>query len=225
MNPPKTKHIEKSNFDQESLDIQKTISIWTKQTSRWTRILAYLTGSLALFTAGVLYYNTVWIGMAKDQLTASVRPEVEITEFHDTLRIYNVGLPRISDLTIYEVLYLGDTAFNLQSRCVPNWPSFKHGRLDPGDSIRIPMKDILHTNVFMIAQPKQTVFIALTLLYRRDVDKKRYLIVRPYSITDEKNYFRLFHQEGIGTSMPLIKNVDIAIPMEDWERRFFSIKD
>ena len=145
---------------------------------------------MAVLTAIMIWLNIDWLIVAKNQFYESTEPSVELNiskEGKMMLTLKNSGVPDISDVKLFQIIYKFDTNNLLVERSVPIGPSFTLDNLRSGKSVQIPPEKYFDINLVesisvsfqsSTNSPLSRV-LCLAVVYRRNIDKHLFIHLEP----------------------------------------------
>jgi len=140
-----------------------------------------------------LVQNRQSFELANRQILATLTPSLEMsfsTEGKMTMTLENVGVPDISDLKVYPILYRFDENNVLMDRKIKSGPVFAVQSLRSGERIEIPRDKYFDTEFvesLPIQEPGKSFgfegfvhrVLCLAVVFRRSVDKRQFIHLEP----------------------------------------------
>jgi hypothetical protein len=148
------------------------------------KIVAWSTLVMAILTAVMIWLNIDWLVVARNQFYASLEPSLELDITKDgklMLSIKNSGVPDISDIKLYQILYKFDTNDTLIERKSPLGPSFTLPELRSGAIVNIPTEKYFDAGFVESIQASNNLsrVLCLAVVFRRSIDKHQFIHLEP----------------------------------------------
>jgi hypothetical protein len=148
------------------------------------KIVAWSTLVMAILTVVMIWLNFDWLVVARNQFYASMEPSLELDiskEGKMTLSIKNCGVPDISDIKLYQILYKFDTNNTLIEHKSPLGPSFTLPELRSGAIVNIPTEKYFDAGFVESIQVSNNLsrVLCLAVVFRRSIDKHQFIHLEP----------------------------------------------